>query len=136
MPIFEHDAAKRLAHEDIVAPVDFDLSSNKGVRWNMTGMARLLKPPAIFTVRIVQYQGPIELCVPAIALSNDVILAFWRRAVTLITLFEDAIVPKSDRIGKYLPTIPVDGQAPIGFTDDDGRRMMQACDHSIVCWAM
>jgi hypothetical protein len=126
MPVFEHDTAERLAHEDIVAPMDFDLPSNKGVRWNMTGMARLLKSPAISTIRIVQYQGPIELCLPAIALPNDVILTFRRRAVALITLFEDAIVPKSNRLGKYLPAIPVDDQAPVGFADDNGRRMMRA----------
>ena len=106
--------------------MNFDLPSDKGIGGYPAGMARLLKPSTIFNIRIVEYQGPIELCLSPIALPNDVILAFRSRAIALITLFEDAIVSKPDGIGKYLSTIPVDGQLPVGFADNNRRRMMRA----------
>ena len=79
----------------------------------------LLKSPTIFTVRIIEHQRPIKLCVPSIALPQDVIPSLRSRAVALITFFKDAIVPKPNGIGKYLQAIPVDGQSPVRFTDDN-----------------
>jgi hypothetical protein len=104
--------------------MNLDLPSDKGIGWYPAGMARLLESSSIFTVWIIEHQRPIELRLPTIALPNDVILALGSRAIALIALLKDAIVSKPNGIGKDLSTIPVNGQSPIRFADNNCRRVM------------